>query len=162
MTNSENNKSTIQCRAAKDPMTRAVIGLCAVLAGAGWCAYDIFIAKKYVYKPFNEDINAWGKYVMNFAGAVVLPLLAIFIVYKLMKFRSVVFEADNNGISKNGTQLLKWAEISSIDATKLSSKDIIIIKYLGKSLELDGWKLTNFREMLEVIQSNVPADLMKV
>ena len=154
----------IECKAARDPLVRATAGLFFVLAGAAWCAYDIFIAAKFEYKPFSEDINAWGEYMLNLAGAVVLPVIAVIVLYKLIRFRSVVFSADSKGVFKNGELLFRWPEVNLIDASRLAAKDIIVLHYSSptKKLELDGWKLTNFRPMLEKIQENVSSELMKM
>lgn len=156
------NPVSVKCTATKDPAVRATIGLCIALAGAAWCAYDIFIAKNYEYKPLSEDINAFGGYIFNLAGVIILPIVALIVLVKLMKFKKRFITADENGISENGAKPIAWSEITQLDATKLKAKDIIVLHHPAGTLKLDAWKLTNFRELLELVQEKIPAEKTKI
>ena len=65
--------------------------------------------------------------------------------------------ADETGIGYAGKEKIAWNAITELDSEKLKSKGILYLRYgSGKSLTLDSWKLTNFRDLVTLIENKVP------
>lgn len=151
----------VECSAAKDPLIRTY-AIAAILIGAGiWCWLD---KNKYPapeawdFKHINEAssyvFNHYLPYVVWPIGVVILAMAAAASKRKLV--------ADADGIGYAGKTKCKWADITSLDATELKSKGWIYLETSGKKMKLDGWKLTNFKALVEIIEKNLPADKQKL
>lgn len=148
----------VECRSTKDPAIRVLLAAAMLLGFGVWCFLD---REKY---PAPEawdfqHINEASKHVFNFYGPMLfvplgLVLGGIGIAY--LKRRLI---ADGSGIGYAGKEKIAWNTITELDSEKFKSKGILYLRYGdGKSLTLDSWKLTNFRNLVALIESKVSQD----
>ncbi len=152
----------VEARATKDPAVRLFIASGMFLAFGLWCIYEAHILGKYEYKPFSEDINAWSSWVLNYCGPFVfIPVGLVLLIWGLVSLRRRVV-ADDAGIGYAGKNKIAWDAITEIDAGRLKAKGILYLHH-GENgiLKLDSWKLTNFRELVTLVEQKVPRERMK-
>jgi hypothetical protein len=147
----------VECKAALDPILRYHIIPGVMLLGFGiYCLVDATILAKYPYTPLSEDLNAWSTWALNFYGQFIFTTAGIIVLlWGLLKWRRVLV-ADDNGIGYAGKEKLPWSEIEKLDAGQLKSKGILYLDHPDGTLTLDNWKLKNFRELVAVVERNVP------
>lgn len=149
----------VECPAAKDPAVRLFIGAAMALAFGLWMAYDAYVAKKYPYpEPYN--INDFSKHVLNHYGPFVfVPLGLALAIWGIVTMRRVLV-ADGEGIGYRGKDKLVWGDITSVDASKLKGKGILVLQ-AGPvaSVVLDSWKLLNFRELVAFVEAHLPPNV---
>lgn len=153
--------SRVECAAARDPAIRLLIAA-AMLIGMGlWCfldrdRYDPPPAwdRKHINEASKYVFNAYGVFVFTPPGVVLAIWTVIFLRRRLL--------ADAEGIGYVGKEKIPWSAIVSLDASQARSKGIVVLHYgEGKKLVLDNWKLTNFRELISLVESRIPPEKVK-
>lgn len=151
----------VEAGATRDPAIR--LGIAAImLIGMGfWC----FLDRDKYEKPEAWDmkhINDVAKYAFNAYGVFVfMPPGVVLGVWALLFLRRKLI-ADQDGIGYAGKKKIPWGNITKVDTSQAKSKGILKLQYgEGKTLTLDNWKLTNFRELISLVESKLPPDKMK-
>jgi hypothetical protein len=158
----ENNQTDrVECSATKDPLIRT-FAIAALLIGAGvWCWLDsakYAAPEKWDFKHINEAAN----YAFNhYLPLIVWPVGVVFLISGSRAAKRKLI-ADQNGLDCGCSAKIKWENIDSLDATELKSKGWIFLETAGKRIKLDGWKLTNFKALVEIIEKNLPAEKKKI
>ena len=149
----------IECRSTKDPAIRVFIIAAMFLGFGGYCFMDTHILGKYPYAPFSmENLNKWSSWVLNYCGPFVfIPAGMIFLIVGILFVRRRLV-ADQDGIGYVGKTKLKWGDVSQLDAKRLKSKGIIALDHEGGKLVLDSYKLTDFKNLLKLIEQKIPQD----
>lgn len=149
--------TSVECPARKDPAVRWFI-LAAMLIGMGvWCYSD---TKRDTPVPPGLN-NAY----FNFAFNYYMPFVAIppgvgLAIFTALFLRRVLV-AGPEGIGYKGGKVLSWADVQQLDARELKNKGIVRLMHGGAKLTLDSWKLGNFKELMIVVETNVPQDKWK-
>lgn len=151
----------VECRATKDPAVRIFIAAIMLLVFGVWCFLDMN-----EYDPPKawdlQHINEASKYVMNHYGGFVLTPIGLILAGIGVAYLRRRLIADETGIGYAGKDKIAWDAVTELDATKLKSRGIVYLRHgSGSSLTLDSWKLTNFRELVALIENKVPKDSQK-
>jgi hypothetical protein len=150
----------VTCPATKDLAVRLWIVAGLAAAGAIWCFWDAYIAGSYPYAPLSEDINQWMGWAFNHYTPVVLgPIAIVFGVWGWIALNRVLI-ADEQGIGYKGKTRYAWDDVTKLDASDLAEKKILRlhVKDRNKPLVLDALNLQNFKELVAVVEQNVPDD----
>ena len=120
-----------------------------------WCWYDA------EYKYIGEEHA--GKRKFNQGAIPVLIILGALAMFGAVKASRLRIEADEqSGISVNGRSPIGWEAIEDIDASALSKKGYLYLKYRDgqnklATLKLDEYNLDFFDELYAMIRSKLPA-----
>ena len=149
----------VECRSTKDPAIRIFIITGMFLGFGSWCFLEAHILKKYEYAPLSwENLNKWSSWVLNYCGPFIfIPVGVIFLILGILFIRRRLV-ADQEGIGYAGKTKLKWVDISQLDAKRLKSKGIVALNHEGGKLVLDSYKLTDFKNLLKLIEQKIPQD----
>lgn len=151
----------VQCRSTKDPAIRISIAAIMLIGFGVWCFLD---REKYP-APATWDlqhINEASKYVMNNIGPFVFIPIGLILGGVSVSYLKRRLIADETGIGYAGKEKIAWDAITELDAEKLKSKGILYVRHGdNKSLTLDSWKLTNFRDLVTLVESKIPKDRQK-
>jgi hypothetical protein len=148
----------IECRSTKDPAIRVFILAAMFLGFGGYSVFETQHMGKYPYAPLAEDLNAWFSWLLNYCGPFVfIPVGVIFLIIGILYIRRRLV-ADQDGIGYVGKTKLKWDDVSQLDAKRLKSKGIIALDHEGGKLVLDSYKLTDFKNLLKLIEQKIPQD----
>jgi hypothetical protein len=151
----------VECPATKDPAVRLFI-VAAMFLGFGiWCAMDAYVAGKYPYAAWNDDVNQFMGWAFNhFAPILLIPVGLVALVWAIVFLRRVLV-ADEQGIGYKGKPKVAWSDITGLDVSDLPDKKILRIHHTesGKPLVLDAWKLQNFREIVAFIEDHTPEEV---
>jgi len=162
--------SSVQARPSKDPVVRLLI-VSAMLIGLGcYCLYDAYVATnsdgspKYAKptKPFGEDFNPYFTYYFNLIGGYVLPLAGLpFLLGAISQARRRM-TVDATGITA-GREKVAWSDVKEIDAAEMAKKSILKIYHGQGMIKIDGyyWQKSDFRDMVAIIEQNVPVEKIK-
>jgi hypothetical protein len=147
----------VECPAAREPAVRKII-LAALLLGFGlWCWVD---RGKYA-EPTDwsmKNINVIGGYVINnWAPIVMLPAGVLILIWMAIGLRKQLL-ADEAGIGYAGRQKIAWGEVDKLDASRLQSKGLVVLHAGGRRMVLDSYYLSNFRELMALVERQVPAE----
>jgi hypothetical protein len=146
----------VQCDAAKDPAVRLTIAMGLAFALGVWCIIDL---GHYPYKPLSEDVNAFFGWMFNHVCAVLGPAIGLVLLGFLIRYLRRKLVADGEGIGYLGKAKIAWQEVKTLDASELPGKGIVVLHYGdGQEMKLDGWKLTNFKKLIALIESSIPAE----
>ena len=148
----------VECPAGRDPAVRLFIVVAMLLAFGLWALYDLHVAKKFSFANPTEDIQAFGKWAANAFGAYICtPASVVLAMFGLSYLRRVLV-ADESGIGYAGKPKTKipWDKITSMDASQLKPKGILVLHAGEQKLKLDSWKLQNFRELMAIVDKKVP------
>ena len=153
---SQDGGQRVECRPARDPAVRALI-VAAMFVGFGvYCLIDV-ARGKYPMPTDWSDINVVANWAFNFFGQFVFTGVGlIFLIWATLFLRRKL-TADEQGMTYGGKHV-RWDAIRSVDAARLTSKQVLYLRGDGVSLKLRAWRLTNFRELLALIERRVPAD----
>ncbi len=151
----------VEAGATRDPAIR--LGIAAVmLIGFGlWCWHD---RDRYDPPPAwdMKHINPASKYAFNAFGMYVFTPPGIVLGILTLRFLKRKLIADQEGIGYAGSKKIPWSSITKVDASEAKSKGILKLQHSGgKVLTLDNWKLTNFRELICLIESKLPPEKTK-
>lgn len=151
--NSVSLPTRVECPAARDPAVRLFIGAAMAIAAGIWCLTDL-----------REPPEAWDmKHINEVAGFLLnnrgpylfFPVGAILAVIATLYLRRVLV-VDDEGIGFVGKKKTPWSDVDSLDASKLESKGIIVLRCTdGRQIKLDSWKLQNFRNMVALVEMKV-------
>ncbi len=149
----------VECRSTKDPAIRVFIIAAMFLGFGGYCFLDAHILGKYPYAPFSmENLNKWFSWLLNYCGPFVfIPTGLIFLIIGILYIRRRLV-ADQDGIGYVGKTKLKWGDVSQLDAKRLKSKGIITLDHADGKLVLDSYKLTDFKNLLKLIEQKISKD----
>ncbi len=152
----------VECPAAKDPAVRLFI-LAAMCLGFGiWAIYDHYVLGKYPY-PQHYELNPYLYYLFNHYIPYVLIPLGTFVLVWGIRFLHRRLVADAEGIGYVGSEKIRWDEIKELDASLLKTKQILCLRHgEGRTLILDAWKLENFRDLVAMIETRVPAGTKRI
>jgi len=156
-----NGNASVECATAKDPLIRTfAIAALLIVAGA-WCWMDKAkypAPEKWDFKHINEAMN----YLFNhYVPLVVWPVGAVLLIIAARASRRKLV-ADGDGIGYCCGAKYKWENIDCLDATELKTKGWVFLETGEKRVKLDGWKLTNFKALVEIIEKNLPAEKKKL
>ena len=148
----------VECPAAKDPAVRLFI-LAAMMLGFGiWCFIDAYLGGKYPWKD-QMTLNEKLSYYFNHGGAIILPLAALVpIAWAIVILRRKVV-ADEEGIGYAGKDKIPWTAVTRLDTSQLADKGCLSLHYEAdgpQTMDLDGYKLKNFRDLVKLIEAKVP------
>jgi hypothetical protein len=152
----------VEARATRDPTVRLFIVSGMLLVFGLWCVYEVHIVGKHEHKPFSEDINAWSSWLLNYCGPFVfIPAGLVMVIWGMLYLRRRLV-ADDAGIGYLGKNKIAWDDVTEVDAKKLKSKGVLYLHH-GKNstLKLDSWKLTDFRDLVALVEQKVPRERMK-
>ena len=133
-------------------------GVLGMLLGFGiWCYSDrtrYKVPEEWSLGKINDIagylLNHWGPYVM-------LPLGVLILVWVAMGLRKKLL-ADEQGVGYAGRARIAWSEVDSLDARRLESKGVVVLIAAGRRLVLDSYYLTNFRELMALVDRCVPVE----
>ncbi len=157
----ESKLERVESKATKDPAVRLFI-LAAMLLGFGvYCLVDD-IRGEFQYVAFSESINGWCRWAFNHYGPYVLIPPGVVVLIRGILFLRRKLVADSEGIGYDGKEKIPWDQVTELDATELQSKKVLRVYYgEGKKLVLDSWKLQDFRDLVAVVEQNIPPNLVK-
>ena len=152
--------SQVICGATRDGAVRLFI-IAAMLLGFGIYCFTDWSNPKYA-APESWDmkhINNIGGYLLTHYGPFVLiPPGLIVAGFAVRSLRRKLI-ADEEGIGYVGKEKLAWSSVTGLDPSDLAQKQILRLKHGGdKSLDLDGYDLQNFKELVAFIESHVPRE----
>lgn len=103
-----------------------------------------------------KHVNEWANYIFNNWGPVVLAPVGLIAVFAAVRQLTRKLQADDDGITY-GQESLRWGEVRKIDAARLKSKGILVLRTAdGGKLTLDSWKLANFKELVAFVEKKLP------
>ncbi len=153
--------SKVECEPARDPAIRLFIATAMFLGIAVWCFLDMNKYPKPEVWDLSEHVNEVAGYCFNYYGGFVfLPIGLVLAGFALAYLRRRLV-ADADGIGYVGKEKVAWDSVTELDAKKLK-KGLLYLHYGDeKILTLDSWKLTNFRDLVAIIETNIPSDRQK-
>jgi hypothetical protein len=145
----------VECPARREPHVKNVILAVAVLGLAAWCYTD----RREAPADWSlQNINKVAAYVMNNWGPFVLaPLGALILIRAGLGLRKILI-ADDKGIGFAGRAAIPWEQVQSLDARRLQSKGIVVLRTAGRTLKLDSYYLHNFRDLVAIAERQVPPE----
>jgi hypothetical protein len=154
----------IECRSTKEPAVKIFI------AAAMFLGYGVYCLVDTVPPPQSwtmSHINPAIEYILHIGGPWffgALGLLFILWAVSILRRRLV---ADDSQIGYVGKEAVAWNSVTRLDATRLKTKGIMIIHYKKPdseegTLKLDGWYLGNFRDLVALVEKNVPENLRDI
>ncbi|MBN1941667.1 MAG: hypothetical protein JW849_00060 [Phycisphaerae bacterium] len=151
----------VEASAARDPAIRLGIAAVMLIAMGLWCLHD-----RDKYDPPDawdlKHINEASKYAFNAYGVFAFTPPGVVLGLWALRFLRRKLIADQDGIGYLGKEKIPWGSITNVDTSQAKSKGILKLFYGdGKKLTLDSWKLTNFRELISLVESKLPPEKMK-
>lgn len=142
----------VVCPVARDLVVRPLI-LAAALIGFGiWCAFD-----QQEYATFDENMNTWLTWAMNFYGQFIFTALGLIPLYFAVRAMRRKVIADETGVGFLGREKVAWAGVTGLDASELKDKQILYLLHgQGQRYALDGFDLRNFAELVAFVEDHVP------
>jgi len=151
--------SRIEAKPATDPLVRLLAAMAMFLGFAIYCAVD---AEDPPAAWDLQHINEASSYALHVGGPFVFGIIGLVLAGMAIRFVRRRLVADETGLGYLGREKIAWDAITEIDAKTLQSKGILKLRHHpDKTLTLDSWKLTNFRELVALVERKVPADRMK-
>ena len=145
----------VRCPAAKDPPVRMFI-VAAMCIGFGVWYYADRGGTLPSHPWTLDNLNDVLKYVINnFAPYFLLPLGLVLIGWGY-KVLTRVLIADAEGIGFVGKEAIPWDQVTTLDATRIQKGFLFIDYGDGKRLTLDSWKLQNFKELVRIVEKQIP------
>lgn len=160
MTDTSSEQSTqqppqrVECPATRDPAVRLFIAAGILLGFGIWCLTDLrAVPEAWDLRHINDVggylLNNWGPFLFFPAGLLLLGWGIVFLHRVLV--------ADDEGIGYRGKRKIAWDQVKRLDASELQSKRILTLEYGNdEQMKLDAWKLQNFRDLVSVVERNVP------
>jgi len=148
----------VECPAGKDPAVRLFI-IVAMLLGFGlYALYDLYFTQEYPFASPFDNIQTFGRWASNAFGAYICTPASIVLAILGLRYIRRVLVADESGIGYAGKpeNKIPWDKVTSMDASQLKPKGILVLHAGQRKLKLDSWKLQNFRELMAVVDQNVP------
>jgi len=152
----------VECPATKDPAVRLFIVAAMLIGFGGYTVYDHYILGNYPY-PQPYELNPCLKYLFNhYIPFLLIPPGLVALIWGL-RFLIRRLVADAEGIGYSGGQKVLWGDVKELDASLLKTKQILCLRYgEGRKLILDAWKLENFRDLVALIETRVPAGTKRI
>jgi hypothetical protein len=149
----------VECRASREPAVRKIIVAAMLMGMAAVCFADRNNWPRPEANEWNWDnpskvagyvANNWGPWLMFPLGVAILAWALLGLRRKLL--------ADESGIGYVGGRKIAWSQVDQLDARKLQSKGFVVLRAAGRRMVLDSYHLTNFREMMSLVERQVPAE----
>ncbi|MFP4107334.1 MAG: hypothetical protein ACLFVU_14785 [Phycisphaerae bacterium] len=156
---SSGSSERVVCPASKDTAVRLFIGAGILIGFAIYCFVDA-VPKPETMAWNGGDINATLEWILHAYGPwVFTPPGILLIVLAILSLRKKLI-ADEEGIGYEGRKRYAWDDFTAVDATELKTKDILVLKAgSDDQLVLDGYKLTNFKQLVAYVETHLPAGL---
>ena len=143
----------LECPPNTEPAVRWFIFAAMTIGFSIWCFTD----RRPLPEAWDlEHINQVSAYLLNnWSPAVLAPvgLIALFMGARQWTRKLV---ADGEGI-EYGPISLAWADVKTLDATQLKDKQILCLHLAdGRKVTLEAWKLKNFRELVAMVDRQLP------
>lgn len=148
----------VECPTSRDPAVRLFIGAGIAFALGIWCILDL---AHYPYAAPGEDINKFGGWAFNHGGAILGPLIGVVVLVLALRFIKRRVVAGSEGLTVSGKPTIPWEKVEAVDATQLADKGIVVVRAGQREVKLDSWKLQNFKPLVALIESKVPAEKMQ-
>ena len=147
----------VECLASREPAVRRTI-LAVLFLGIGlWC-YSDRNNPKYQWPSDWGNLNQVLGYVLNhWLPYLLVPAGALTLIWMLVQLRKRLV-ADEEGVGYVGRPGIAWSEVDSLDASRLESKGIVVLHAGGRRMVLDSYYLTNFRELMALVDRHVPVE----
>jgi len=133
---------TIEAPVSKFRIRNLLIYIIALLAAAGWFAYDGFLNEKFIAEHTKDGkpdstlaINQIGPFVFLAAGAALIAYLLI------LKKRKIV--ADDTGLIISSKRAVPYDSIEKIDKTNFKDKGFFVITFKDALGNIQEIKLTD-------------------
>ena len=150
--NESSNVTRVVCPAVLDLAIRPLVLAVALIAFGIWCAMD-----QQPHKPFDDDMNSWLTWAMNFYGQFAFPAIGLIPLYFGVRVLRRKMVADEQGVGFEGKEKIAWSAVTGLDASELKSKQILVLIHSqGQRYTLDGFDLRNFRQLVDFIEARVP------
>jgi len=149
----EEHADRVECKPTKDPAVRWLILAAMMIGFAVWCYSD--------RRPMPDTwdikhINEVSNYLFNNWGPVLFAPVGLIALFAAIRQLTRTLIADQEGI-KYGNGSILWSDIETIDAAKLRSKGLLkLISGDGSAMKLHSWKMTDFKLLVEFIESKCP------
>ncbi len=167
-TNEKPSESTppenVTCGPNRDPAVRLFIASAMFIGFAIYCFVDAVPAPE---AWSLEHINPATEYVLHIGGPWVFGLAGIIPLVFAILFLKRTLTADKDGIGFSDGEKIPWSSITKLDATDLKSKGILALHYTTEGsregkIKLDDWKLNNFRDLMAIVENNVPKNIQDI
>ena len=157
----------VECPASNDLFMRRIIVAVLILGGAVWIFVD---PSENGHNWKAGDINNNGYYLYNYCLPYLLAGAGLLLLGRALLDHSRRLGADEQGIGFAGKEQIAWGRLTRVDATLLVSKGLLILHYQDgpagqggqdqgeKALKLDSYSFRNFRDMVALIERQVPAE----
>ena len=146
----------VECRANRDPAVRLLIAAAMCLGGGVWCFMDAYLKGKYP-KPESGDeefMNKMAAHLFNHYVPFIAAVALVVLVVWAWKVTRRLLVADAKGLTVNG-QAYAWGDFSGVDASRLPSKGLLVLKIAGDDLVLDRYKYHNFKDLITLVERHV-------
>jgi hypothetical protein len=146
------------CSVMRDPVVRMAIAVAMFIGFAVYCRVDVEDKPTVWDLKHINDVAKWGLHVYG-PYAFGVPAAA-WAVWTVMFIRRKLI-ADEDGIRYRyfNSDPIAWEDITRVDASKLKSKGIVVLHYgRGGKMTLDSWKLSNFKQLVALIETKIPDD----
>ena len=147
---------SIECKGSTEHAVRILIVTAMCLGFCIFCIYDLYFTTKYPYVPLGEDTNAFSSWAFNFVGMIILTPLSLIFSFFAIRALTRKVQADAAGIGYARKKKILWADVTQLDASKLSSKQILVLHAGDTQLVLDGYKLMEFKTIVDFVESHIP------
>ena len=152
--NESSAQASVECRAASDHAVRLFVLTAMPLAFGIWCLTD---QRKPPEAWDMANINDAAAYLLNNWGPLVFFPVGLVLLYFAVRYIRRVLVADQEGIGYVGKDKILWEQVTKLDATALK-KEILVLEAEQRALKLDGYKLRSFRDLVVLIEKNVPQE----
>jgi hypothetical protein len=143
----------VQCPPTKDPAVRYLIFAGLALGLAIWCSLD----RRPKPPAWDlEHLNKISNYLFNNWSPLVTAPLGLIAVFAAVRQFTRKLVADEEGITY-GCQYVAWGDVKAIDAVRLKSKGILVLRCAEDSkLKLDSYNMHGFKELVAFIEKKLP------
>lgn len=152
--------STVECRPQRDFTVRLGIMTAMLVSFGGWCAYDVATGG-HPYKPYAENSSAYMYWLFNAAGQYVFTAAGLIPLILAVRHSRRRLTGDSDGLTLDGRRI-HWDKISELDATQLAAKGRLHIDLTDQgTITLKSYHFHNFKDLLALIEKNIPREKVK-
>ena len=149
----------IEAPASKYKQKTLIIYIVALVAIAGWCAYDGYFNEKWIEEHKDADGNPETYLVVNRKAPPYLGAAAVLIGIYLSMIKNKKILADENGIIL-GKRTVSYDSIEKIDKTQFEPKGYFIVTYKNErsgetDLKISDRDYDNLQELLDHLVAKI-------